>query len=155
MIDNPYAAPRTELLTEPETIGALYTYRQVGTGTVFGGPFVAVWMLRSNFLALRRDTLAHATLWSGLVLSCLWLVLVMTLPKAIPGLLIPVIQGAIGGYLAYAFHENDPRRQTVQQVVLKSNALVLALVLAGAAASVLTLLGLSFLLWNIVVRALS
>ena len=146
MTENPYAAPRAELLTEPEAIGALYSYLQVGTAALLGGPFVAMWMLRSNFLELRRDTLAHATLWSGLILGCLWLLLVIMLPKAIPALLFPLAQGGIAGYLAYEFHEKDPRRPAAEHLRLKNNGLVLALALAGAAAAILVMFGLLMLL---------
>ncbi len=146
MTDNPYAAPRAELVTEPDTIGALFSYRQVGIATFLGGPFVAVWMLRSNYLGLRRDTLAHATLWSGLILSCLWLLLVLILPNSINGLPISIAQGGLAGWLAYEFHQKDPRRPSGADLMFKSNWLVLAVILAGAAASIAVLIGITLLL---------
>ena len=59
----------------------LYTPAQVGWGAFLGGPIMAVYVLRANFVALGRQREALRTLWIGAALVVALLVLVWILPR--------------------------------------------------------------------------
>jgi hypothetical protein len=123
----------------------LYSQRQIGVGTFFGGPFTAVLLLWQNYKATGKTEHAHKTLIIGLGLCVLYATMVLLLPEGLfssfgTGLVFPLIFALTAHRLAEVT-QNERGSAEVQSVL----RVVLA-VLAGMAAMFALAFGLVFVL---------
>jgi len=87
MTRNPYEATTVNLTTPTNK---LYSPRQAMMASFFGGPFAAVYVVRSNYRELKNATSFRAALrWGALLIVALLLILPF-LPEKFPNTAIPL-----------------------------------------------------------------
>ena len=69
---------------------SIYSPKQVFAGAFLGGPFAAVYFLRSNFQTLRQSDAARQTLWWGIAFNVAIAFIIPFLPERFPNYLLPL-----------------------------------------------------------------
>jgi len=99
----------------------LYSPNQVGCAAFFGGPFAAVFVLRSNFCALGKGVAARQTLIWGALSSLALLLALPFLPDKFPNLVIPIAYTLAAGHSANKYHLSKSAIQESEQYAFQSN----------------------------------
>jgi len=82
-VNNTYAPPKAPVADPVSDDGAptvasapLYTTRQIGVGAFLGSAMAAAWLAAENFKAVGQPLKARRTLWLGLAVTIVTLLLV-------------------------------------------------------------------------------
>lgn len=68
----------------------VYSPVQIGIGTYLGGPFAAMYFLKSNFDALEKHDYSKMTIQIGALVSVLLFLILPFLPESFPNNVIPI-----------------------------------------------------------------
>jgi hypothetical protein len=97
---NPYSPPQADLtIGEGTGTNKMFSPTQTWLAAYLGGPLVATYMIRKNFLALGRAPQARNTLIYGLLLSLLVILVLPFVPEKTPNFVIPVLYAAVAQYV--------------------------------------------------------
>ena len=88
-----YAPPKSNVRSDNKgaSPALLYSPAQVGVGTFIGGPFAAIYFLKSNFDALDKGDLSRRVMIIGGIFSCVFLAALPFFPENIPNNVIPML----------------------------------------------------------------
>jgi hypothetical protein len=87
----------------PTTPEPLYSPGQVFFGAFLGGPLAAAWLMSRNYLVLARAERAKQTLWLGVLVTVLVLMVAFMMPPQVPNAIWPILYSL--GIYSYATHQ--------------------------------------------------
>jgi hypothetical protein len=87
----------------PTTSDALYSPGQMFFGAFLGGPLAAAWLMSRNYLVLARADRAKQTLWLGVLVTVLVLMVAFMMPPQVPNAIWPILYSL--GIYSYATHQ--------------------------------------------------
>ena len=87
----------------PTTSDALYSPGQMFFGAFLGGPLAAAWLMSRNYQVLNRAERAKQTLWLGVLVTVLVLMVAFMMPPQVPNAIWPILYSL--GIYSYAAHQ--------------------------------------------------
>ncbi|UTW46100.1 hypothetical protein KFE80_04175 [bacterium SCSIO 12696] len=142
MENNLYATPKSDISSSSKTVPSvlMYSPKQVACGTI-GGPVGLIYFLAANFKAMGREDLRKKTLWLGISLIVVLIIMLPFLPDDVPSTPFTI------AYIIIAYQVADKHQMTKQAIMdseshdFHSNWKVLGLGLLCLLGSMIVLMG--------------
>ncbi len=85
-----YQPPSADLTPDATSAEALYSPGQVAVATFLGSPLAGCWLMASNFRELDQLDARQKTLFGGVAVSIVVLLLALFLPEDFPSIVLPL-----------------------------------------------------------------